>query len=102
MFVLSFKNGDDDPTRNSFDKYYMPLLKVKNFNALDDSKPFFDQAVKKKQEVYEKSVEISPIDDYTTGNLLDYLYHQKHYKLIGINLSRQSNTSIKQFNLTGK
>ena len=24
LFVLSFKNGDDDPTRNSFDQYYMP------------------------------------------------------------------------------
>ena len=23
LFVLSFKNGDNDPTRNSFDKYYM-------------------------------------------------------------------------------
>ena len=27
-------------------------------------------------------------DDYTTGNLLDYLYRQKHYKRIGIDLSR--------------
>ena len=25
-FVLSFKNGDNDLTRNSFDKYYMPLV----------------------------------------------------------------------------
>ena len=33
-------------------------------------------------------------DDYTTGNLLDYLYHQKFYKRIGIDLSRQANTSI--------
>ena len=23
LFVLSFKNGDNDATRNSFDKYYM-------------------------------------------------------------------------------
>ena len=34
--------------------------------------------------------------DYTTGNLLDYLYHQKYYKVIGIDLSRQSNKSIPQ------
>ena len=34
--------------------------------------------------------------DYTTENLLDYLYHQKYYKLIGINLSRQTNTSVSQ------
>ena len=25
-FVLSFKNDDNDLTRNSFDKYYMPLV----------------------------------------------------------------------------
>ena len=42
-------------------------------------------------------------DDYTTGNLLDYLYHQKYYKLIGIDLSRQTNTSIpQQINFVGK
>ena len=33
---------------------------------------------------------------YTTVNLLDYLYHQKYYKVIGIDLSRQTNTIISQ------
>ena len=42
-------------------------------------------------------------DDYITGNLLDYLYHQKFCKLIGIDLSRQTNTSIpQQINFTRK
>ena len=42
-------------------------------------------------------------DDYTTGNLLDSLYHQKYYKLIGRDLARQTNTSIpQQINFTGK
>ena len=35
-------------------------------------------------------------DDYTTGNLLDYLYHQKYYKFIGENLSRHTNARIPQ------
>ena len=34
--------------------------------------------------------------EYTTGNLLYYLYQQKYYKLIRTNLSRQKNTSISQ------
>ena len=72
LFVLSFKNGNDDPTRNSFDKYYMPLVEIKDFNALVENKPFFDQSVKNKQEAYEKPVEMSRNNDYTTGNLLDY------------------------------
>ena len=88
MFVLSFKNGDDDPTRNSFDKYYMPLTEIKNFHTLIDSKPFFDHPVKNEQEVFEK-LEMTRNDDYTAGNLLDYLYHQKYYKLIDIDFSRQ-------------
>ena len=35
-------------------------------------------------------------NDYTTRNLLDYLYHQSYYKLIGVDLSRQANISIPQ------
>ena len=46
--------------------------------------------------MYQKPIEMSRINDHSTGNLLDYLYHQKYYKLIGIDLSRQTNTSISQ------
>ena len=31
LFVLSFKNGNDDPTRDPFEKYYMPLVGTKDF-----------------------------------------------------------------------
>ena len=39
---------------------------------------------------------MSKNDFYTTGNLLDFSYHQNYYKLIGTNLSRQTNTNIPQ------
>ena len=39
---------------------------------------------------------MSKNDDYTTGNLLDFSYHQNYYKLIGIHLSRQANAKIPQ------
>ena len=53
--------------------------------------------------MYEKLSEMSGNDDYTTGNLLDFLYHQNDYKLIGIDLSRQTNTIIpQQTSFTGK
>ena len=32
----------------------MPLIEIKDFSALIDNKPFFDQPVKNKQEAYEK------------------------------------------------
>ena len=38
LFVISFKNGNDDPARDSFDKFYIPLVEIKDFNALIDSK----------------------------------------------------------------
>ena len=88
MFVLSFKNGDDDSSRNSFDECYIPLVEIKDFNALTDNKPFFDnKPLKNRQEAYEKLIEISRNDDCQIGNLLNYLHHQKHYKLIGVDLS---------------
>ena len=63
--------------------YYMILVEIKGFTALIDSKPFIDQPVKNKQGEYEKLIEMSNNNDYTTRLLLDYLYHQKFYKLIG-------------------
>ena len=32
-------------------------------------------------------------DDYITGDLLDYLYRQNYYKIIGADLSRQEYSS---------
>ena len=46
LFVLWSKNGNNDSTRNSFDKYYMPLVDIRDFNALIDKKLYFDQPVK--------------------------------------------------------
>ena len=46
LFFLLLKNGDNDPTRNYFDKYYKPLVEIKDFNALLDNKSFFDQLLK--------------------------------------------------------
>ena len=74
----------------------MSLVEIKDFNELIDNKPFFDQPVKSNQETYGKLIEMSRNDDYTTFNLLDYLYKQKYSKLIGIDLSRQANANVTQ------
>ena len=52
-FAFSLKNDNHDPTRDSFDKYYKPLVEIKSFNALIDNKTFVDQPVKNKQEASE-------------------------------------------------
>ena len=66
----------------------MPVVEIKYFNGLIENKPFFNQPVKNKQEECKKLIKMSRNDNYTTGNLIDYLYRQKYYKLIGIDLSR--------------
>ena len=86
LFVLSFENKED---RTSFSKYYVPKVEIKGFNVLIDGKSFFDVPVKKKEEAYEKIMSINKNNDYMTGNLLDYEYFSKHYKLIAIDLSKQ-------------
>ena len=36
LLTLLFKKGNDDPTKNYFDECYMPLVVIKDFNALID------------------------------------------------------------------
>ena len=72
LLVLSLKNGKYDPTRVSFDKYYMSLVEINDFKALINNKPFLDLLVKNKQEAHQKPIKMSRNDDYTKGNLLNY------------------------------
>ena len=104
MFVLAFNNGHDNPTRNSFDKYSMPLVEIKYFITLINKKTIFWSPIKNQtyEKSFVKSIEMSK-NDYTSGNLLYFSYHQKYYKLIGLDLLRQTNTSIpRQINFTSK
>ena len=41
------------------------------------AKVFFDVLIKNKEETYQKIIEMSKNNDYTTGNLLDYEYSFK-------------------------
>ena len=96
LFVLSFENEDD---RRSFSKYYVPNVQIKDFNVLIDGKSFFDMPIKNEEETYEQIIEMGRNNDYTTGNLLDYEYFSKHYKLIAIDLSKKielENPDLKQ------
>ena len=86
LFVLSFENEND---RTSFSKYYVPKIEKKDFNVLIDGKPVFEFLVKNKEEAYEAIIKISKNNDYTTGNLLNYEYFSKQYRLIAIDLSKQ-------------
>ena len=46
--------------------------------------------VKNEEEAYEKIIDMSNNNDYTTGNLLYFAYFKKIYRLIAIDLSKQT------------
>ena len=94
LFVLSFENKND---RTYFSRYYVSNVQIKN--VLIDSKSFFDTPIKNKEETYEQNMEMGRNNDYPAGNLLDYEYFAKHYRLIEIDLSKQiesQNPDLKQ------
>ena len=103
LFVLLFENEDD---KKSFSKYYTRKIVIKDFNVLIDVNSFFEVPVENKDETYENIIEMSKTNGYTTGNLLNYEYFLKHYKLIAIDLSRQielENPDLQQkINFIGK
>ena len=87
LFALSFPRNSNTDSRNLFSNYYVTKVRTNDFNVLIDEKSFFDLPVKNEEEAFEKIIDNN---DYTTGNLLDYAYYKKHYKLIAIDLSKQT------------
>ena len=89
LFVLSFeriKENNKKDHKDSFSHYFVQNVEIEDFNVLIDEKGFFDLPVKNEEETYEKIVEMSRKNDYTTGNLLDFAYFKKkkNYRLIAI------------------
>ena len=103
LFVLSFSRNNNTDSRYSFSDYYVPNVEIKDFNVLIDGKSFFDLPVKNEEETYEKIIEMSNNNDYTTGNLLDFAYFKENYRLIAIDLSKQTKLKDQQqINFIGK
>ena len=46
--------------------------------------------VKNEEEAYENIIEMSNNNGYITGNVLDFVYFKKNYKLIAIDLSKET------------
>ena len=104
LFILSFARTATGDHRDSFSHYYVPNIRIKDFNVLIDGKSSFNLPVKNEEEACEKYIEISRYNDYTmTGNLLDFAYFKKKYKRIAIGLSKE--TKLKdpqQFSFIGR
>ena len=104
LFVLAYQTTND---RQSFSQFYLPKVTVKDYNVIIDKLAFFDLLIKTEEEADEKIIDISRNNEYTTGNLLNYDYFKKHYKLIAIDLSKQqvlqeNEDLIQQINFIGR
>ena len=104
LFVLAYQTAND---RQSYSQFYLPRVMVKDFNVIIDKLAFFDLPITTEEEAYEKIIDISRNNEYTTGNLLDYDYFKKYYKLIAIDLSKQQvlqekEDLVQQINFIGK
>ena len=94
LFVLAFNVTAGDAglvNRESYRKYYLPRVDIKNYNVLIDGRNFYDQAINSLIRKYDevRKVALGKGDDYTTGCLLDYAYFKKNYQIIAVDLSKQ-------------
>ena len=95
LFVLPFQkvareNNTTKGYRDSFSHQYVPNVRIKDFNILIDGKRFFDLPIKNEEEAYDKIIDMSNNNGYTTGNLLDFVYLKKKYNLIATDFSKQT------------
>ena len=107
LFVLSYAIDDNNYNRQSYSQFYLPKVMVKDYNVIIDKLAFFDLPIKTEEEAYEKTIDISRNNEHTTGNLLDYDYFKKYYKLTAIDLSKQqvlqeNEDLIQQINFIGR
>ena len=67
VFALAYQTADD---RQSFFQFYLPKFID---NVIIDKLAIFDLPIKTEEEAYEKIIDISRNNEYTTGKLLDYV-----------------------------
>ena len=108
LFVLAYQvDANNNDNRQSFSEFYLPRVMVKDFKVIIDKLAFFDLPIKTEEEAYEKIIDISKNNEYTKGNLLDYDFFKKYYKLIAVDLSKQqvlqeNEDLIQQINFVGR
>ena len=111
LFVLTYDNtaGDNQVSTDSFKRYFLPRVKIKNYDVEIDGRNLYDQPINDSiKQYYEiRKILTGQGDDYTTGSLLDFAYFEKKYRLIAADLSKQKaldadSRVIQQIIFTGK
>ena len=81
LFVLAYDNTEDNNQVyvDSYEKYFLPRVKIDNYNIEIDGRNFYDQPINDSIKQYNEVRKISTGkgDGYTTGCLLDFAYFEK-------------------------
>ena len=75
LLVCSFKIGQNYYTKSYFNRYYIPLLEIKDFNALIDDKPYLISQYKASKKQFKKISKCQEIMITKTGHLLYFSYY---------------------------
>ena len=85
LFVLACNNtaGNNQVSSYAFRKYFLPRVKIENYNIKTDGRNFYDQAINDSIKQYDEIRKISTGqgDDYTTGCLIDFAYFEKKIQI---------------------
>ena len=111
MFVLAYRDrgGTNKVRADSHRRYFLPRVKIENYDIEIDGRNFYDQPINDLIKQYDKVRKVSTGqgDDYTTGCLLNFAYFEKSYRLIAADLNKQKaldadSRAIQQIIFTGK
>ena len=86
LFVLAYNNttGNNQVSVDLYKKYFLPRVKVDNYNIeIDDRNScgqWINDLIKQYDEI--RNVSTGQGDDYTTGCLLDFAFFENNYRLI--------------------
>ena len=59
LFVLPYASGDNITNENSYRKYFLPRIKIKNYNIEIDGRNFYDQPINDTIKQYNEITKIS-------------------------------------------
>ena len=95
LFVMCFNNVNtkrNNAETESHRRYYLPRVEIKDRNLLIDVRAFYDQNITDNIIKYNELVNLTTgkSKDCTTGCLIDYDFYVNEWKVVAVDISKQS------------
>ena len=83
LFILSFENNLH---QRKYERYFLPTVKIKDYNVMIDGENVLDQPIKNDQRTYDnvRKIVTGQGYDYTTVGLLHHVYFINYYNMIAV------------------